>query len=432
MATPYLIESTTTNIGQPLTPYQGPFKRGANWYAAINDFTIAPFGTNLIGVSKSTDDGVTWAMQDQANEPTFGGNCSIADGGTRISSAFNHFGPTEIRLALFDTGTDTWGSVVTGGPTDPIFGSGAGQHLLHAILSNGDRVVCWETGIGGGNNRIKVALYNGAWQTPIIIQSSTGGNPVELFSLLVDSSDRVHILRNNTGTNQLIYCQFVAGALGGDTIIAGTWASIVSSYGLYLTSSDEIIFPMRGTFSGSFVNILRGSPAAAPSFTVESVAADPLSETCRIVRIAVRPDESVLYTVVYLVDPVPFDHATILWYSQTQPSGSWDTVPTLFWDELTDPPTPPQTIYDDGAPISVVVADSPLAMALTTGYFGQDQLADDFCAIQIFIQVPFEPPPPPVPTLLCPVRSTAQIGVPFSTMLLASGGTPPYTFAIIA
>ncbi len=424
MPTPYLIESTTTNLGQPLANFQGPFKRGANWYVAIDDFTIAPFGTKQVGVAKSTDDGVTWAIQDQANEQIYGGSCSTADGGSLLSFAFNHFTPTEIRLQLFNTATDTWGSVVTGGPTDPIFGSGTGQHLLHAILSNGDRVVCWETGIGGGNDRLKVALYNGAWQAPITIQTSTGGHQVELFSLLVDSSDRVHILRNDTNTHQLKYCNFVAGALSADTIIAGTWTNITSAYGLYLTSSDELIFPMRGLFGGNIVNVLRGTPSSAPSFTVDPVA-NPV-ETTRFVRVAVRPDESVLYTVVYLVDPVPFNHATIQWYSQPQPPGAWDASPTLLWDELVDPPTPPQTVYDDGSPVSVVVTGSPLEMALTTGYFSNDELGDPFCAIQIFLKGPLGV----VLTILCPVAPlVAYVGVPYvSSAPLVTGDTPPDHF----
>ncbi len=429
MATPYLIESTTTNIGQPLSQFQGPFKRGADWYAALNDFTIAPFGTKLVGVSKSLDDGVTWSMQDQVHEPVYGGNCSTADGGTKLSFAFNHFTPTDIRLVLFDTTTDTWGSVTTGGPTDPIFGLGAGEHLLHAILSNGDRVVCWETGTGGGNNSLKVILYNGAWQSPITIQSSSGGNRIELFGLLVDSSDRVHILRKSTATNQLIYCQFVAGALSSDTTLAGTWTSILSNYGLYLTSSDEIIFPLKGTIGSAFVNLLRGSPSASPVFTVQPVV-DP-TLVCDSVQIAVRPDESVLYVVTYLVDPTPFDHATIQWYSQTQPSGAWDVSPTLLWDEVTDPPTPPQTIFNDNAPISVIVTDSPLVMALTTGYFGEDQLSDDFCAIQIFIQGPLATPPSL--SISCPVAPlTAAVGMLFtSDPPVVTGDTPPDTFALL-
>ena len=429
MATPYLIESTTTAIGQPLAQFQGPFKLGSNWYAAIDDFSIAPFGTKRVGVSKSTDDGVTWTMQDTANEQEYGGNCNVTDSGTQLSFAFNHFTPTEIRLQLFNTATDTWGSAVTGGPTDPIFGIGNGQHLLHAILSNGDRVVCWETGIGGGNDSLKVALYNGAWQAPITIETSAGGNRIELFGLQVDSSDRVHILRKKTATGQLIYCQFVAGALGADTIIAGSWNNVFANYGLYITASDEIVFPLKGTIGLNFINLLRGTPSSAPVFTI-----DPITEPtllCRRISIAIRPDESVLYAVLYLVDPSPFDHETIQWYSQAQPGpGGWDAIPTLMWDELTDPPTPPQTIYDDNTPISVIIADSPLVMALTNGYFGQDLLGDDFCAIQIFIQAPLGASTPL--TLDCPSGgTTAQIGVFYDEFLQASGGTPPYLFEVI-
>jgi len=34
-------------------------------------------------------------------------------------------------------------------------------------------------------------------------------------------------------------------------------------------------------------------------------------------------------------------------------------------------------------------------------------------------------------SLACPIGNTAQVGVPYTGMLLASGGTPPYTFAIL-
>lgn len=33
-------------------------------------------------------------------------------------------------------------------------------------------------------------------------------------------------------------------------------------------------------------------------------------------------------------------------------------------------------------------------------------------------------------TLACPIANTGQVGVPYSSSLIASGGTPPYTFAI--
>jgi len=400
MATPYLIESTTTNIGQPLSQFQGPFKRGSNWYAAINDFTISPFGQSFIGVSKSTDNGVTWAMQDASNESRFGSNCDAREDnahGTLLSFVFNNISPSELRLQTFDTSTDTWGAPVTGGPSGSIFGIGVEHPLQHALLLNGNRVVAWEVPTGGGNNALKVVLYNGAWQAPITIQTSSGANPITLLSVIADSSDRVHIWRRDTGTDQIKYCQFVAGALGADTIIAGIGSGVQFNYGLYLTGQDELVIPLQGTIAGTFINVLRGTPASAPVFTIEP-AANPIP-TCRSTQIAVRPNESVLYLVVYLVDPTPFNHATIQWYSQPQPPGAWDASPTLLWDEVTDPPTPPQTIYDDAAPISVIVSDSPLAMALTTGYFGNDILGDGFCAIQIFLQGPLGT----AISILCPV-----------------------------
>ena len=429
MATPYLIESTATNLGQPLSRFQGPFKRGSNWYAAIEDFTIVPFGQKFAGVSKSTDDGVTWTMQDQANESRFGSNCDVAEDnahGPLISFVFNNISPNELRLKTFNTATDTWSAPVTGGPSGSIFGAGVLYPLQHAMLSNGDRVVVWEAPTGGGNDALKVVLYNGTWQTPITIQASTGGNTVSLLTVLADSSDRVHIWRRDDRTNQIKYCQFVAGALGADTIIAGIGPFVVFNYGLYLTAQDEVVVPLQGTISGTFLNVLRGTPSSAPVFTIEPAANPAL--TCRSTQIAVRPDESVLYLVVYLVDPNPFNHATIQWYSQPQPPGAWDASPTLLWDEVTDPPTPPQTIYDDDAPISVIVADSPLAMALTTGYFGNDILGDGFCAIQIFLQGPLGT----AISILCPVAPlTATVGVFYqSDPPVVVGDTPPDTFVL--
>ncbi len=79
----------------------------------------------------------------------------------------------------------------------------------------------------------------------------------------------------------------------------------------------------------------------------------------------------------------------------------------------------------------MIVTDSPLVMALTTGYFGEDQLSDDFCAIQIFIQGPLATPPSL--SISCPVAPlTAAVGMLFtSDPPVVTGDTPPDTFALL-
>ncbi len=438
MPTPYVIENTPTNVSQPLGQYAGPFLRGTDIYAAINDVTVAGL-VQQIGAFKSTDGGLTWAVQDQPGEVGF----AVADV-CRVSNdvlryAYNPGGVSDTRLIDFDMSTDTFGAPITGGAS-PISGSGT-TPLLVGALSNGHTVIVYEKSVGG-NPDVYVQEYDGAtWGTPVLVKahSGSGGTLVQpfLLGIIVDTSDQVHILRQDRYANigsgfpgsKIIYNRYTSGALAGDTQIGSNYNGFGGNYGRgrYIASSDEIVWPIMGSLGPMFESVIRGTPSSAPVFSLEGINNTDNNPT--LPRYAASPDGTKQYYFLFVEDNTPVSHGQARYYTYTG-SGTWSATSTLWWDEFTDPPTPPQSMFDeDFSPFSIEVLKNDGTIGVVLGLF-QD-LPSPFCAIQYYIETPGSTP---AISIACPVSPlTATVGVFFtSDAPVVTSGTMPFTFTLVS
>lgn len=90
---------------------------GANLYQLVFWKPVGSLSSQEIGMAKSTDNGATWNVIDQANEPGSTALSSMAGGGTRIDAntlavVYLVDGPGAIlQIQNFDFTTDTWGAI---------------------------------------------------------------------------------------------------------------------------------------------------------------------------------------------------------------------------------------------------------------------------------------------------------------------------------
>jgi len=388
MATPFVIENNVTDVAQPLGQFAGPFKRGADWFAGINDVTVAGLVQKL-GVFKSTDNGLTWAAQDQGSEQSGIAKadiCRVSDDVLRF--AYNTGGTNDNRLIDFNMSTGVYGSPITGGDF-PLSGAGL-TPLLLVPLSNGHTVTVYERN-SGGNPDIYVQEYDGAtWGSRVVVKLHTGSGgtlvtPI-LLSITVDVNDVVHILRQDQhagGHSYIIYNQYVGGVVSGDVAVFD-YAGLGGSFGkgIYVPATDELIWPYIGVGAPKFSSVIR-TTAAGGVFTLEGITDG--GDTPVLPRIVASPDGTIQRFLCFVNDPTPVDHGQMIYFSYSG-GGVWDPTPNLLWDEYLNPPTPPQSLFDeDFSPFSVNMYDNSGSMAVILGLF-QD-LPSPFCAIQYFLDL---------------------------------------------
>lgn len=188
-----------------------PILRGSALYQVVTD-TGSP---DKIHVSKSTDAGLTWALQDSANAPDILAQSnyhhSIYDDGTRIWGAFRPSAttpPTESYLRAFNTSTDLWESAITGGPpglrntTAPVGANISNDGKLCLVVrSTGDKVLIYTdpVNVGGTNYQsLKFKVYSGgSWGSAVALAlpgtSETATFSYCLMGAVLGASDRIHV-----------------------------------------------------------------------------------------------------------------------------------------------------------------------------------------------------------------------------------------------
>lgn len=205
MAYPYLISSSLL-IPDSVVSEVGPHDYNGTRFQSFYDYT-----NENLEVHKSTDQGQTWSECDAANHPVAhnGADNGRMYGAHRDESEL-HFtfrysgGSGALGIVVFDMATETWGSVITGGPTP--FGSptitGALTRAAYNIIHRyGSHVVFYpvNSGDGFGTPKVNGVVYNGSWGTPFEV-FPTGGS---FFgsgmsgAYLNPTTDRIHAIGIN-------------------------------------------------------------------------------------------------------------------------------------------------------------------------------------------------------------------------------------------
>lgn len=129
------------------TPVQVDPVNGGQWAAQYSSFTFGPVidGSNLYALltdntgfemMKSTDGGVTWTAMDPGGAPATGGGSGWFDLPTHTFWTCYADLVNQLGVAKFDTTTDTWTTVATGGPS-----TGLGYGCV--IRSDGSLFCCY-------------------------------------------------------------------------------------------------------------------------------------------------------------------------------------------------------------------------------------------------------------------------------------------------
>jgi hypothetical protein len=389
-------------------------------------------------IYKSTDGGATWAAQDDANIAAYNiGAWDVVQSGTNLIIAGTHATAGQfVKVIIFDTTTDTWGAESANGPAF-FHVPPSGAVLVRVVeVASGD---LWAfVNISSGTNlRDSIGydiLSGGVWGGVVnfVVDNAT---PTFNFlqQVVVDSADLIHVIykKNTLGDmSASLYHRTVttAGVIGAEQAIqlaftpyscgrAVAWVNPVSTV-------ESIVVPYYDS-SNNLAGVWMGTPASAPvwSFTLVDTLGWPAGYTDYGTAQAGRGSAFAFIggTTLYLAwashDPT-YAVVNALYVAANDGNG-W-SAPTLFYDEVANPPSW-SADFDE---VPELYSDSFLILA--DAAIGAISNVDSVGAAAL----------PPVgggvPAIICDSPPVGKIGVAYSHTFPASGGTPPYTFSVVA
>ncbi len=384
------------------------FLKGSLVYQALFDSN-----TGTVAFFKSTAAGVNSLALDPTNAPTVTSGASMicySDPASAIITVAYNAG--FVHIVNFDTATDTYGTpIVSALNAHAAFAAGIG--MFHRS-SNGLYYVIYSA---GGQLSYVTINSGGTTSAPVTMTPAVSAGQGVFYTKFDET----------TGIAFIFYLVSIAG--GHFNCITISAADVVGTLVNITTDGVEWAEAVisSGTLNVAWVNN-DGSKVYASSATVATAPTFSAAATLA----TITPPAVATYISINFIAGV----LTALWcltdlsfnpgvdeidYSQFV-TGSW-TSPAVFYDEITNPPAGGLAYPDQFVHTLQVIG-------ISNGWFAFTAMETEGACTGFILVAPGEAPPQP--TLLCPIASTAMIGVFFSTMLLASGGTPPYTFEIIA
>lgn len=427
----YFSRMTFTEQGQSqgrIMASGGPWLVGSNQYMFLEGGGVVS-GIVPLWVYKSTDNGNTWIAMDTAssnlpptptNDPSQ--NTSVFDPiSGKIFVAYMGDGSTHrLRIYTFNTSTDLWESPGTQSTNDS-----QNSVFVMARQSSGD-IYCFYV-----NPSTFVTVYEkysgGTWSL-VTVDANTDGHGVE--SVIVDSSDRMHLTYQRGGTTRLLqYVQISSSGVVGTPVNLYTNASAGFGGGFGVGRGviwgTKIVFPVF-IYGGATVTplVFEGTPIATPSWSSRT-AGTGVTAPAITTGLDSLLDKDGNLVVGWNDTHVVTSAGDKIWINTD--SGSGFAGQLLFYDGVTNPLNVPGITVQSGVHSLYLTQDSSGDWFALTAVDMDSDLG--FPCGGIFLTSLGASNPP---TLSCPIGTTAQVGVPYTGMLLASGGTPPYTYAIIA
>jgi hypothetical protein len=423
---PVPVDAVNLSI-QPASTYgfntmiDGPYPYGGNLYTVLATYA----SPSVINVFKSTDGGLTWSTAlNPGGAPSQLSFESSFDGIHTLNIVITGDG-TDTQIVSFNLVTETWGA--PGATLNGLFpfvilsrsdGScvvagqdSAGIHVDYAIFSGG---------IWGAQAHLDTNAY-AVMVAPVSFNSAFG---------VVDSTNRCHFVfdfTDNNGVNDVedVFYQAVspAGALASffqfpnvGTVIANFTSGFRSVPGI---ASTSVVFPIA-TINGANneLSVYIGTPLAAPVWTLHqtidpgfttpgSAGYDQASARISggVLRIIYSPGTGGTFSFLRVCQTTDF--ATFVFSNSTVFDYTSSLVPAGFVFAG-------QSVFN------------PLSLAAGTEFTAT---APDQSTLQRFF-MPFISAGGGVTLTGAPPNGT--VGTPSSFCFTASGGTPPYTFAITA
>jgi hypothetical protein len=301
-STPYYVDGANGRNGDVGTEnaYFGPFaKPGAastlygvveNSWTSTAPSPLPPPPSNSFSFYKSTNAGKNWSIvaSKSYNELL---DVFYPDSGSVIYCAYCTMAhpfpsnPTDdVKLVTFSMASDSFGTVITGGPTAWV-GVAIGYVPFKLFkLSTGDLILIYTKPLtlDGSDTKLYWAqCTGGVWTSVDNLLNDSGtastGYPYGIDNCFLDSNDRIHIFgyaSKSAGYNDTFYTNLKAGVQSAVQVIytSPTFANYPSRVGpgVYYSSDDSFEVPFaESVVDGDVftrISLLRGVPSAAPVF----------------------------------------------------------------------------------------------------------------------------------------------------------------------
>jgi hypothetical protein len=322
-----------TNVG-----FMGPLQDSTNLYAALVDQNTGAFA-----VSKSTDAGLTWSIQDAAGEvapsvagmvPVFGLSGEIVWLFVSVDSG-GGFNANVIDAKPFGFGSDTFGSLVSVTPTGDPIGSG---RTFGGLRSDSSILMLFSLTVASINQAWAVVFSSGAFGSPFSLDVA-GGDSVSPIGIVIDASDVAHVI---TFDAVALDTRYLTITLGGSVAAAVSIAAVSSASGVLdqpVAVAGTLAFPyLDGSGANTRGKLLYATGAtSAPgtaAWTIYDIWTSGLEATS---------DDSDVFAVLDGSDLLVFwNNRTAAGISRmycAKFNGSGFDAPVVFYDSSLYPPT---------------------------------------------------------------------------------------------
>ena len=406
---------------------------GNLYYVHASQFGIAE-ATYRLRIQKSTDNGATWSVVFAGEH---GGStvrietlsCAVVGATIFIAVSLDRFSFDETRLWSFDTATDTFNA----DPTQP--GLNRSWRVSLGAYGDGTLLLVCGPNLEGIAPLIRIAHYDpdtDTWTGPtsilsdayaheaLVMETGAGGTRGYLFIEKTDFSTVECVTITNPLTVGTPVATGIAGYNPGDPFNPATYLGV----GCIKGNNVEVILPYRKSLTE--IHVVRAACGATPTFTDQAVddgsTLDPgwvfstLQAFQWMVCCAVELS-NVLYVFYSIENGLQFTDrvncAGELRYAENSGSG-WTANGPCF-----APAVP-----------SVMLTPYPDTRGILIGYSNPDQFYGPSTKYASF-GMRFLAMSTPV-VLTCADPPAGVTGTAYTYTVTGSGGTTPYTFAVIS
>jgi hypothetical protein len=447
-AGPAWVDETTNAAFNSSTPGNSSrFLIGANGALYLYQFRLQSGGPSIngSGIYKSTDGGNTWVLMDGSNGPLAATGSPVHDAANDkivCGLVTNTFPVSQQTTFLqdFDLSTDSWGApYATSGPV-------AQTEVAYTFLRpDTSLVIVYDLGSGnnpGGTTRLRAAVWNGAaWSSSIdvgaaILPAQASGNIlVDGCAGAMDPAGVVHLAFGDNSATDFAYQQLLTdNSLGqSDTFTAVSLGLSGNSFRNMAVFNDHLYITLP---ANSFTNpsVLIGTPVSAPVWSQLSPSNMAQSAGFLNRGLAIQADASTLYWMISFFTAGGNFVAYQLWTSADD-GATWAVAPdndtaNYYYNFDTggsvQAPHAQPILGTPGLSFALVVGGG-----LTTAY-GFTQVRNSVVGIFQTYYMNLQEFSTGEPLAIAGTPPGGTVGVSYGFCFSASGGTPPYSFAIVA
>lgn len=468
MPTPYIVgDLLPTYMGQTTSADLGlfggpniqlpPFKwtDGYIYVAYVNVLTDGSF-KQYLAVGRTLDPSTTpFASVDAINAPTAGSGATefhvtqtlLDTANSRILFLCTDDTTNLLQIIPFDLSTGLWGAAFGVGGPHPSPGINNGISFFFTQVAS-DKFIVFYTDV---DKSLKVVVLDtGVWGTPSVITAFQSFPQIQPFPLQMglDASLQSQVMYGVTYDNYmgtgfpktvLNYNRIDSSGtpLGEILINAVGSADLTINKPYYYAAADTMIFGFNIANPSAWdtpwpqtINLVKMSPSTAPVSLVEGIVSPGTDKNWGAPYVFSDLANTILYIAIEQVlddgsGPLGLGTESVILYHRGIAGGVL-IGPNVFYDASVDPPSGPTYHNSPDSPIPPAELNSLSFAFLPDGTLATTVgLLSDWCGVIFYLSSSSSP------ALACPVSNTFTVGVPYSSSLVVTGGTAPFTYAII-